>query len=95
MQQDIRKIIQAVYCMPYCEFLKAMNLTDDYYAKAKFKEAQKDFGKWFCSLDSNMATKICNHVFKEKLIYHTGGVCRKCGDKPDILYTTEVCGDCK
>lgn len=58
----VRAACTKAYNMPYTEFLKQRGLEDGGYAKEKFALMQKDFAKYFCSLDLSNATAFMKDI---------------------------------
>jgi hypothetical protein len=54
----VRKACQKAFCMSYVDFLKLRSIPDNYYAREKYQQMQKNFSRYFCELDSVNATKF-------------------------------------
>jgi len=58
----VRKACVTAYNMDYDQFLQVFKMHNDYYAKGKYQEMQKDFSSWYCSLDFSRAEQFIDYV---------------------------------
>lgn len=64
----VRRAITTAYCMDfdtYCEVFGLREFQMD-YAQEKWEKQQKDFGAWYCDLDSGYSKIFMDYVLREK-----------------------------
>jgi len=66
----VRKAITTAYCMEFCTYLEVFNLTghSEAYGKGKWDRMQKDFGAWYCDLDSGNMKVYMDYVLRDKTV---------------------------